>query len=161
MLPLGCLQLPVVYSPKVPLVILTAFLEFGPFEGDLMRRHLSALLQLDVPVAKALALCLKRLPHSHWITTLVSSRIRWVQDNTHGRGTGAASCSAPDRSCRPMITSTSFRVGKGSGAAVPTGVPTQRAPMVSVLPIPAPTLRVDTDAQSEPYLLPWCPPPRH
>lgn len=66
-----------------------------------------------------------------------------------------------DRSRRPKITSTSFGVGKGSGAAVPMGVPTQRAPVVSALPVPALTLGVDTDAQSEPYMLPRCPPPRH
>jgi hypothetical protein len=45
--------------------------------------------------------------HSRKIVALVSLRTWWVRDSIRGRGTGAASCSAPDRSRRPNTTSIS------------------------------------------------------
>jgi hypothetical protein len=51
--------------------------------------------------------------HSHKFAALVSLRTWWARDSMRGRGTGVASCSAPDRSCRPNTTSISSEAGGG------------------------------------------------
>jgi hypothetical protein len=51
--------------------------------------------------------------HSHKIAAPVSLRTWWARDSMRGRGIGAGSSSAPDRSHRPNTTSISSGVGGG------------------------------------------------
>jgi hypothetical protein len=51
--------------------------------------------------------------HSHKIAASVSLRTWWAWDSMRGRGTSAASRSAPDRSRRPNTTSISSGAGGG------------------------------------------------
>jgi hypothetical protein len=51
--------------------------------------------------------------HSRKIAASVSLRTWWARDSMRGRGTGAASCSAPNRSQHPNTTSISFGAGGG------------------------------------------------
>jgi hypothetical protein len=69
--------------------------------------------------------------HSRKIADPVSLRTWWARDNMQGRGTGAAFCSAPDRSRRPNTTSISSGVGGGMELDVP--------------PVSPPVSRVGTD----------------
>ena len=61
--------------------------------------------------------------HSHKIAALVSLRTWWARDNIRGRGTGAASFSAPDRSRRPNTTSISSGAGRGLELDAPPASP--------------------------------------
>jgi hypothetical protein len=61
--------------------------------------------------------------HSCKIAALVSLRTWWARDNMRGRGTGAASCSAPDRSHRPNTTSISSGAGGGLELDAPPASP--------------------------------------
>jgi hypothetical protein len=80
--------------------------------------------------------------HSRKIATSVSLRTWWARDNMRGRGTGAASCSAPDRSRHPNTTSISSRAGVGMELDAP--------------PMSPPVLGVGVDPQLGPS-----PPLRH
>jgi hypothetical protein len=51
--------------------------------------------------------------HCHKIAAPVSLRTWWARDSMRGRGIGAASSSAPDRSRRPNTTSISSGAGGG------------------------------------------------
>jgi hypothetical protein len=57
--------------------------------------------------------------HSRKIAASVSLRTWWARDSMRGRGTGIASCSAPDRSRCPNTTSISSRAGGGLELNVP------------------------------------------
>ena len=61
--------------------------------------------------------------HSRKIVTLVSLRTWWVRDNMRGRGIGAASSSATDRSRRPNTTSISSGAGGGLELDAPPASP--------------------------------------
>jgi hypothetical protein len=61
--------------------------------------------------------------HSCKIAAPVSLRTWWAWDSIRGRGTGSASCSAPDPSRRPNTTSISSRAGEGLELDAPPASP--------------------------------------
>jgi hypothetical protein len=61
--------------------------------------------------------------HSRKIAAPMSLRTWWARDNIRGRGTGAASCSAPDRSRCPNTTSISSKAGGGLELDAPPASP--------------------------------------
>jgi hypothetical protein len=61
--------------------------------------------------------------HSRKIAAPVSLRTWWAQDRMRGSRTSAASCSAPDRRCRPNTTSISSRPGGGLELDAPPASP--------------------------------------
>jgi hypothetical protein len=69
--------------------------------------------------------------HSRKIAASVSLRTWWAWDNMRGRGAGAASRSAPDRSRRPNTTS----ISSGAGGGIE----------LDVLPVSPPVLGVGGD----------------
>jgi hypothetical protein len=115
---LGHLQLPGVHLLEILIVVLVVPLKLGPLKGELARRRLGALLQLGTPVSKALVFGLERLPlpQDHRLSLMES--LKGARPHP-GRGTGAASSSAPDQSRRPKTTSVSSGVGGGMEQDVP------------------------------------------
>jgi hypothetical protein len=61
--------------------------------------------------------------HSRKIAAPVSLRTWWARDNIRGRGAGAASCSAPDRSRRSNTTSISSGADGGLELDAPPASP--------------------------------------
>jgi hypothetical protein len=66
--------------------------------------------------------------HSRKIAASVSLRTWWARDNMRGRGTGAASRSAPDRSRHPNTTS----ISSGAGGGMELDVPPVSPPVLGV-----------------------------
>jgi hypothetical protein len=112
LLPLGHLQLPGTHPLEVSLVLLAVPLELGPLGGELSGHHLGALLQLGAPVAEALVLSFKRLSLPQDCCLSFTKDLVGMRQHA-GRGTGAASCSTPDRSRRLNTTSISSGASEG------------------------------------------------
>jgi hypothetical protein len=123
--PPGRLQLPGAHLLEVRLVLLAVPLELGPLGDELSARRLGALLQLGAPIAEAPLRWCSASSASHFrkIAAPVSLRTWWARDNIQGRGIGADSCSALDRSRRSNTTSISSGAGRGLELDTPPASP--------------------------------------